>query len=290
MKSDLKFTPGGRRSRGKVHMVEAIRDMAVPPGGPRHPSWVRRVESGETARFSIEVGRRLRERDVPGPPDQANWITYAGWSNTIGIPITKFVTTWTVPPAPAVQASQLLYLFNGIEPANGQVIVQPVLQWGDSGADEDGQNRTGLFWTVASWIVGGPDDSATHTPHIAVNPGDKLVGVVTLANQSAAGFVYNCEFQGLAGTTLVTPPISELVWCVETLETYELQGNHNPPYDLDAAAKYPGASVTFEAIGIATNPPAPVGMWTADDIVSLYGEHTTITTNSTANGEVVISF
>lgn len=290
MENDLKFTPGGPRSRSKVHMVEAIRDMAVPPGGPRHRSRVRRIESGQTARFSAELGRRLRERDAPGPPDQANWITYAGWSNTTGNPVTRFVTTWTVPPAPATQASQLLYLFNGIEPADGQLIVQPVLQWGDSGPDEDGQNRTGNFWSVASWIVGGPDDSATHTPHIAVNPGDNLVGLISLANQSAAGFVYSCEFQGLAGTTLMTPPISELVWCVESLEAYELQGAHNPPYDLNAAAEYPGAPVTFEAIGIVTNAPAPAGMWNSTDTVSQYGEHTSITANSTVNGEVVISF
>jgi hypothetical protein len=290
MKNDLKFTPGGPRSRRKVHMVEAVRDMALPPGGPRHRSHVHRVESGQSARFSTEVGRRLRERDNPGPPDQANWITYAGWSNTTGNPITSFTTTWTVPPVPAVQASQLIFLFNGIETADGQLIVQPVLQWGDSGPDEDGQNRTGPFWSIASWIVGGSDGSATHTPHIPVNPGDRLVGLVTLANQSAAGFVYSCEFEGLAGTTLMTPPTSELVWCVETLEAYENQGNQNPPYDLNAAAEYPAGSATFEAIGIVTNAPGPAGLWNANDIVSQYGENTAITTNSTADGEVVISF
>lgn len=290
MNSDLKFTPGGPRSSEKVHMIEAIRDIVVPPGGPRHRSRVRRVESGQTARFSGQRGKRLRDRDAPGPPDQANWITYGGWTNATGRPITKFVTTWEVPPAPATQSSQLLYLFNGIEPADGQVIVQPVLQWGDSGADEDGQNRTGAFWTVASWIVGGPDDSATHTPHVRVNAGDMLVGTVTLAGRSAAGFVYNCEFQGLAGTTLVTSAVSELIWCIETLEAYELQGSHNPPYDLGAATEYPPAPVTFEKIGIVTDVPGPPGLWSSSDIVTQYGEHTSITTNATTDGEILISF
>jgi hypothetical protein len=288
--NDLRFTPGGPRSREKVRMVESTSDLVVPPGGPRHRSRVRRVESGQKARFSETVGRRLRQEDVPGPPDQANWITYAGWSNTSGSPVTKFLSTWTVPAVPATEASQLLYLFNGIEPADGQVIVQPVLQWGDSGADEDGQNRTGPFWSVASWIVGGPDGSATHTPHLRVDSGDVLVGAITLVNQTAAGFTYNCEFQGLAGTTLPTPEMSELVWCVETLEGYELQGTHTPPYDLDAASEYPASPVTFGGIEIVTNGPRPAGLWTSSDVVTNYGEHTSIITNATVQGEIAISF
>jgi hypothetical protein len=290
MEDKVRFTPGGPRPAEKVHLIIPEAERAVPPGGPRHRSRVRRVESGARLEFRAAGGARLRARDNPGPPDQANWITYAGWTNTTGNPITQFTTTWTVPPAPPTQASQLLYLFNGIEPADGQVILQPVLQWGDSGSDEDGQNRTGPFWTVASWMVGGPDGAATHTPHIRVNPGDVLVGVMTLTNQSPAGFVYTCEFQGLAGTTLTTPQISELVWCVETLEAYELQGNHVAPYDLDAASEYPATPVAFQAIGIVTNAPGPAGPWAAQNIVSQYGENTTIAADNTTNGSIVIAF
>jgi hypothetical protein len=289
MVDSVRFTPGGPRSSEKVHMIIPAADRAFPPGGPRHRSRVRRVESGQRVRFSAERGGRLRAQEFPGPPDAANWIAYAGWMNNTGTPITSLATTWTVPPAPATQASQLLYFFNGIEPGDGQVIVQPVLQWGDSGADEDGQNRTGPFWTVASWIVGGPDGSATHTPHIRVNAGDVLTGVVTLTDQSAAGFAYECEFQGLAGTTLATPPISQLVWCVETLEAYELQGAHTPPYDLNEASEYPPGQVSFHDIGIVTNAPGPAGAWVSQDVVSQYGENAVVAANSTTNGEVVIS-
>jgi hypothetical protein len=290
MNNEMRFTPGGPRPPEKVRMVESAQDLVVPPGGPRYRSEVHRVESGETALFSEETGKRLRQHDAPGPPDQANWITYAGWSNTSGNPIIKFLSTWSVPPAPAMESSQLLYLFNGVEPANGQIIVQPVLQWGDSGADEDGQNRTGPFWTVASWIVGGPDGSASHTPHILVNPGDLLVGAITLLQQTRSGFVYNCEFQRLPSTTLATPEISELVWCVETLEAYELQGNRTPPYDLDAASEYPGSPVTFGSIEIITAGPRPAGFWSASDVVTTHGEHTSIVANATIQGEIAISF
>ncbi len=289
MDKDTAFTPGGPRSREKVHMIIPKADRAMPPGGPRHRSRVRRIRPGDQAQLTAERGNRLRQRDLPGPPDQANWITYAGWMNMTGNPITKLTTAWTVPPTPATQASQLLYFFNGIEPADGQVIVQPVLQWGDSGADEDGQNRTGSFWTVASWIVGGPNDTATHTPHIRVNTGDVLVGVITLASQSAAGFTYTCEFQGLPGTSFTTPPISELVWCVETLEAYENQDGRVPPYDLDSEAEYPAGQVAFRDIAVVTIGPGPGGSWQRQNIVTQYGENTALTVNSTTNGEVVIS-
>jgi hypothetical protein len=233
----------------------------------------------------------LRQRDEPGPPDSANWITSAGWSNDTGNPITSFTTTWTVPPAPADAASQLIYLFNGIEPADGQTILQPVLQWGDSGADDDGQNRTGAFWTAASWLVGGVDNSATHTPHVRVNPGDVLIGAITLVSQSDAGFAYTCEFRGLAGTTLPTPPMGQLVWCVQTLEAYELQGNPTPPYELNAPSEYPASdAVTFGDIHIITNAPGPAGSWLKQDVVTNYGEHTEISANASSGGTVVIYF
>ena len=93
-------------------------------------------------------------------------------------------------------------------------------------------NRTGQFWTVGSWLVGGPDNSAHHTPHVRVNPGDVLVGAMTLVSLISGAYAYTCEFQGL-DTLLSTPPMSELVACCQTLEAYELQGTHNPPYDLD---------------------------------------------------------
>lgn len=120
---DVVFTPGGPRAREKVHVVEAAKDLVVPPGGPRYRTRVHRVEAGQEVRFLADQGIRLRQADTPGPPDQANWITYAGWTNPTGRPITRFLSTWTVPRVPPTPVSQLIYLFNGIEPADGKVIV-----------------------------------------------------------------------------------------------------------------------------------------------------------------------
>jgi hypothetical protein len=274
------FTPGGPRPRSSVHLIPAQQEPAsglgIAPGGPKLRRDIHIVKPHQQVSFGAKAAIKLRQRSEPGPPDMANWITSAWWTKAAGGSIERFVTTWTVPPDPTMKTSQLLYLFNGLEPADGTMILQPVLQWGDSGLDEDNVNRTGAFWTVASWLVGGPDNSAHHTPHIRVNPGDVLVGRMSLVGEASGAFTYTCEFVGL-DTVLQTPPMAELVACCQTLEAYELTGTHTPPYDLDSASEYPAApSVTFGAIEITTDAGSSAGTWAPDDIVTKYGEHTSV--------------
>jgi hypothetical protein len=293
---DFVFAPGGPRSRKSVHVAQGPdasqsgSDFVIAPGGPRHRKSVRRVNSGQGFLFDATAARsRLRGSASPGPPDEANWITWGYWADAAQNAVTYLASTWIVPPEPTAKASQLIYLFNGLEPASGPpLILQPVLQWGDSGIGQDGQ---GPFWSIASWLVGGPDDSATHTPHIRVSPGDSLTGVMKLVSRSAAGCTYSCEFLNRAGTTLMTPPIPDLIWCYETLEAYELQGTHTPPYDLDDPTEWPPApSVAFDAIDIMTNTASPNGNWGFTDLVTNYGEHTTIVRATSTNGETDLYF
>jgi hypothetical protein len=264
--------------------------IAVTPGGPRLQSEVHLVAAGDTLVVARRIETLIRATKQVGRPDQANWIT-AAWLDMAGTSVKSFVTSWKVPKAPTTQASQLLYLFNGMEPANASTIVQPVLQWGDSGPDEDGTNRTGQFWTVASWIVPAPDGHTYHTPHIRVSPGDALVGAITLIQKSAGGCIYSCEFKGLAGTKFSTPAVPELVWCVETLEAYELNGGMNPPYDLNSASEYPAAkSTAFEAIKVSIDGAPSNALWTASDYETKFGEYTRLVVNSSSNGDIQIHY
>jgi len=263
-------------------------DMVFTPGGQRPRSDVIVLEPSQLVVLSQRIQTRLRKDNQAGRPDKANWIS-AAWIDVVGPSMKSFSTTWTVPPEPKTTGAQLLYLFNGMQPPDGSTIVQPVLQWGDSGPDQDGQNRTGHFWTVASWIVPAPDGRTYHTPHLRVNPGDNLVGVIRLVKNVGGNCTYACEFRGLAATRFITPAIPELTWCVQTLEAYELNTSANPPYDLDVSSEYPGAKFTaFESIAIDG---APSGaLWTVTDYVTKYGEHTIIKTNSTSGGQVQIYY
>ena len=284
MNNDLVLTPGGYRPRSQVHLVKPGRaiNLEDPQMG------LLRLSTGS-------IGNIPKASGQPRPPGPSNWISYAGWFNTSGNPITSFHTSWRVPPAPSVQGSQLIYIFNGIEPADGSIILQPVLQWGDSGKDEDGVQRTGAFWTVASWVVGSGGD-AHHTAHVRVNPGDLLVGIITQTGHSGGKFSYNCEFHGIAGTSVPLTNSSELVWCSEALEAYENKGTAIPPYDLNEAAEYPAIDrVVFESINIVaisrlTGTVNPAVTWTPNTPVSNFGENTRVVSNSSTSGEVDIFF
>src|SRR5205823_3049829 len=74
--NDLVLTPGGYRSRSRVHLIE--------------PGHAVDVDGGQLGLVDLASGGR------PGPPSNSNWISYAGWLNTTGQPITSFQTVWKV--------------------------------------------------------------------------------------------------------------------------------------------------------------------------------------------------
>ncbi len=103
-----------------------------------------------------------------------SWIEYASISTTANYG--QILAEWDVPPAPNSNDGQIVYLFNGLEQASGDVtIIQPVLGWN---ADY------GSAWGIASWncCKSGTVQEATPAP---VNPGDHLVGWIY--NDCSAG-------------------------------------------------------------------------------------------------------
>ena len=101
--------------------------IAFTPGGPRLRSEVHVVAPGETLIVAATIETMIRSSRRVGRPDKANWIT-AAWLDMSGASVKSFSTRWKVPMEPDTRAQQLLYLFNGMEPANASTIVQPVLQ------------------------------------------------------------------------------------------------------------------------------------------------------------------
>jgi len=273
---ELVLTPGGLRPKSLVHRIEpgAILDGSDGRYRMRH-------RSGRTlADFGVipfrPVGRPLMPRNVFFPVPAAipafgsGWITYASWSNNTGTPVSRFATSWVVPPAPSTQSGQTIFLFNGIQ--NATMIYQPVLQWGPSGAG--GGNN----WSVASWYADGQTGQSFYSSLVNVNVGDLLVGVMTLTGQSAAGFSYNCEFQGIANTGLPIQNIQELTWCIETLEAYSIT----------KCSDYPATDKTaMAAIDLRTGNTNPPVVWTVSDAVTDCGQHTLrFDDDALGNGEV----
>jgi hypothetical protein len=285
MKEELVLTPGGYRPKSQVRHVEPGHVLRISAGGNLQK--VQRRSGKVVADFGPvahkAAGEPLMPKNVsvPAPaktagkvPDLGSgWISYAYWNNATGNAITSFSTTWVVPPEPAAQDGQTIFLFNGIQ--NSSWIYQPVLQFGTSEAGG------GNYWAVASWYADGQGGAAYYSQLVPVNPGDVLVGVMTLTGSGASGFDYECVFQGIANTDLPVQNVQQLTWCAETLEAYNIK----------QASDYPATQETaFRDISIQTGGINPTIAWTAVDAVTDCGQNCVVVSNSSTNGEIDIFY
>ncbi|HEX2211276.1 MAG TPA: hypothetical protein VHG93_26565 [Longimicrobium sp.] len=318
--AEMVLTPGGPRHRDLVHAVqpgEDVRkwlegaapalnarktvsaraldadlpeDYVITPGGPRHRAHVHQVEPGMGV-LGGAGGLRLLDRrsgetkalvepealdSLPVPQLGSGWIAYAYWNNGTASSITSFRTTWQVPPAPATGGRQTLFLFNGIQNYGANFgILQPVLQWGPSAAGG------GDYWAVASWYAVS-NGTALYTPLVRVNPGDTLVGVMTLAGVNwlpgiLPSFDYLCRFEGMPQTLLSVQNIAQLLWCNQTLEAYQVRD----------CSQYPDTGHTsMGQIEIQTGSTVPPLSWAPVNAVTDCGQHAVVVSNSPTAGQV----
>ena len=282
---DNVLTPGGWRPKSQVHLIE--------PG--HHVSG----EGGILKKIHTQSGKVIREfggipikkskkpnmpenvfvpdhKKVVSPisagavPATNGWVVYAGWTNSSGQAISSFSTRWKVPPVPATSSGQTIFLFNGIQ--NSGFILQPVLQWGSSFAGG------GNYWAIANWYVDGQGGLALHSTLVQVNPGDDLLGVMTLTGKAGTSYSYLSSFAGFATTNLQVNNIEQLTWANETLEVYGVAN----------CSDYPDTNKTaMRAIEIKTegNTEAIIN-WQAVNSVTDCGQHCAIVSNASPGGEV----
>jgi hypothetical protein len=81
-------------------------------------------------------------------PDPVNngWIESANWTSSVAIK--SMHADFYVPKAPTSYHGQTIFLFPALEPTSGSDIIQPVLQYGPSGAGG------GNYWAIATWFGG----------------------------------------------------------------------------------------------------------------------------------------
>lgn len=225
--------------------------------GPRLRSQVVEVGGGARVRRPeqpLESALRTRgvTAQVGAAPETAapagGWVSWGDWQNTAAAPISAFVATWVVPPAPAADSGQTIYLFNGLQDAGGQHILQPVLQWGPSPASGSGPQ-----WGLASFWVGGPSDPLFCTQWIAVAPGTSVTGRMQVAAQADGLFSCTCAFDGFPGSQLTAENLPALTDACVVLEAY----NTGP------AAPFPPLGTTdFSAIDIELGAAPAAVAWT----------------------------
>jgi hypothetical protein len=290
------LTPGGVRPKSKVHRLKpgeivtgtqgTVNESTVlTPGGYRHPSLVHRLGQGEGL---TREGGVLRKLDLASkksialsaptsnvkPALGSGWITDGIFTNSTGQPFSSFTTIWRVPAAPASQSGQTIFLFNALMDSAQNDILQPVLQWGPSSAG------SGNFWQVACWFIDTSGNAFYHDP-VPVNPGDTLIGVMTLTGQSNNLFSYDCVFQGMPATNLTIENISQLVVASETLECYAIQQCSDYPDAVFTAMTAIDLRITGRIGGINI----PIS-WGVQNRVIDCGQHTAVVSNANPGGEV----
>lgn len=141
------------------------------------------------------------------------WNEWADYSYSSGI--TAFSGYWKVPAAPTLTYSggQVLYLFNGLEPSDGSVIIQPVLQYGYSPAGG------GNAWRLASWMVAGTQYWVSSLVSVSTN--DIIVGSMSYAS-STTWTVQGTDLTTNQSTTLTASTSRTFTLPDVTLETYSL--------------------------------------------------------------------
>lgn len=217
--------------------------------GPRDPSQVFSVAGGSRVRRSDVASQMTTlESTLDAQAAPGGWQSWTDWRNAGQTPVSTFVATWRVPPAPTVANGQLIYLFNGLQDAQGAHILQPVLQWGFSPA-----RGSGYAWGLASFWVGGKTDPMFCTEWVPVAPGTPVTGRMTVAPEGGGLFSCTCEFDGYPGTLLTAESLPALVDCTLTLEAYN--AGRNAPYPQIAGTD-------FTAVGIATGATTPAVRWT----------------------------
>lgn len=285
---ELVITPGGARPKSQVHLIEAGYHIDIRGGVVYKVNTSTRtiakdlgkINSGKEENFINrnilrspiqELTRKATSGSAPSPITD-RWIVYSGWRNNSGHPITYFNTSWIVPPPPATDNGQLIYLFNGIENAAFDIILQPVLQWGSSPAGG------GSFWAVTNWFVGSPGSGiALHRPLVPVNPGDVIQGLITLQGRSGSNFSYLSSFRNFPLCDLFVPNIDELTWANETLECYRLRQFSDYPNTMFTAMS--DIDIRLDAIDIQLQ-------WESFNAVTDNGQHCSIVSNASPNGRV----
>jgi hypothetical protein len=154
--------------------------------------------------------------------------------------VTALNSTWRVPSAPqGGDEGQVLFFWNGIEPADTSAVLQPVLQWGPSAAGG------GAFWAYSAWYV-----SAAHgsyfSPLVQVAPGDSVLG--TCAFDAAAGaWAIAAAAPGHDASVLRFAPVPGAPWSTayHVLEAYGV-GADCSAYPAQGAVNFTGVAVEVD--------------------------------------------
>jgi len=277
-------TPGGVRPKSQVHHVpdgaslhhtgEAVHIVSA-SGEILHTNILDKSQpaQGLASRTFLQPSRVVEPRAI-----STGYVAYTYFTNNSNTtPISNFSSTWTVPPNPKTNHNQLLYLFSALTPASDDAILQPVLQYGTSGAGG------GNYWATAAWYLVGA--STYHSTLVPVSVGGSLNGVITLlktypAVNGVTTYTYNAQFTHSPYATITVNTTEQLNWAWEALEIYAAQ----------AITDLPTGTTAFKNINMVNSNGVntPLNWLTRNDTTD--GFMAMVKVNGSPSGEIDIQY
>jgi hypothetical protein len=206
-------------------------------------------------------------------------LTYCGWLNQTGTPITSFKTTWKVPPP----QKDVPPYYNGLQLWSG--LETNATSWFDT-AGFRAMLAFGVFpfigggnyWWIAS-VYFGPDGSLYACPAVKVEPGQLVTAEYKLIGQSNGTYSYSLQFKGIPNTEIQIYDIPELTWCGEIVG-----GNYYG--SCDTLPNTPFTPVT--GIDVLTGTTSPQVNWTPTDLSALCGLTSVVVKNGGTDARIHI--
>jgi hypothetical protein len=230
----------------------------ITPSGYFHPSCVLRLAEGETLLAGLAIqhadgtienvapcsyphytaGGEMVIAGVNPPTIGHSWIE-AG-NVTTSTSYGELTVNWTVPPAPAANNGQTVYLFPGLEDINHIVsIIQPVLGWN---ADFS------AAWSIASWNC-CPSGITVESPPLRVKAGHEILG--TIKDTCSAGTL-SCSTWDVTTEDATTGKSTKLRNTPSEGQTFNWAfAGALEVYNIAKCADYPKkGSITFSSVAL----------------------------------------
>jgi hypothetical protein len=185
------------------------------------PSGSKISRKGNETEVSSEgtVILRIIDDQSVATPKFSGWIEQANdWSVSN---LEAFAATWKVPSKPPRPGSNVVdFLFNAIEPATGNEIIQPVLEWNQAGSGG---------WTLRSWY-GPVNGNYFASSPVFTTSGHSITGTLSHASGGWSIVTRDADARTGGSTSLGTDSMgtsSLAVFCA--LEGYNVAGNKDVP-------------------------------------------------------------
>ena len=289
---DLVITPAGYMKKSNIHRLDSknfrlsvvngrFKKVSKATGqivddfgeAPTNPPVRKELPLGQK---TLKVGPSTV---VPGPLSNSNWACYGylvsanyGSNN----PIQSFSTTWSVPAAPPSYTGQALFLFEGAQngtPGSATAILQPVLQFGATGAGG------GNYWAITNWYVYNGGQSAIIGDLVEVSTGTVLTGTMQATLVAGGNYNYTSQFANYPTTDITVTNQPPLNYPVEAMEVS----------NWTTANDYPQSPTLYEAMhsmNIAIEGNAGFLLWQVADQFAYANEHAIVYSNSPSAGEI----